>query len=137
MLGSPVTGEARLRHIGVMICASALLAGCAIPPNELEIIHQHPESGLVMVRSPSASAILRVYPEAARLQAVTGDVALICVLNADGDLTLCVVQSEAPAGRGFGEAALKVAPEVRMAPIRPSARMAGMRVLVPIHFKLH
>ena len=69
------------------------------------------------VRKPSPESMTRYYPEEAVDSSVSGRVRLSCTLRITGFLENCIVQSEAPAGMGFGEAALRLAPrEFRMKP---------------------
>lgn len=57
----------------------------------------------------------RFYPREAFMQGIEGRVELACLVEVDGRLN-CEVQSEAPAGHGFGEAALALAHAHTMAP---------------------
>jgi protein TonB len=50
----------------------------------------------------------RFYPREAFMRGVGGEVVLDCEVDTDGRLA-CVVASETPSGRGFGEAALRIA----------------------------
>lgn len=50
----------------------------------------------------------RFYPREAFMRGVAGEVTLDCDVDVDGRLT-CIVVSETPEGRGFGEAALRIA----------------------------
>lgn len=60
----------------------------------------------------------RFYPREAFMQGVAGEVVLDCDVDASGRLS-CEVTSETPAGRGFGEAALRIA---RAHVMRPAMR---------------
>jgi len=53
-----------------------------------------------------------------------GTVVLECEVRTNGSVVDCVIVSEAPAGRGFGEAALQGARQARLSP----RSRAGMRV---------
>lgn len=50
----------------------------------------------------------RFYPRAAFMRGVEGRVTLACLVEVDGRLT-CAIEEEAPAGQGFGDAALALA----------------------------
>lgn len=74
----------------------------------------------------------RFYPREAFMQGVAGQVVLDCDVDVSGRLT-CVVTSETPEGRGFGEAALRIA---RAHVMRPATRNgapapARYRMVVP------
>lgn len=74
----------------------------------------------------------RFYPREAFMQGLAGQVVLECDVDVEGRLT-CVVASETPAGRGFGEAALRIANAHVM---RPATRdgvpaPARYRMVVP------
>jgi len=74
----------------------------------------------------------RFYPREAFMQGVAGQVVLDCDVDVGGRLT-CVVASETPSGRGFGEAALRIASAHVM---RPATRdgaptRARYRMVVP------
>lgn len=60
----------------------------------------------------------RFYPREAFMQGVAGEAVLDCDVDVSGRLT-CVVVSETPEGRGFGEAALRIA---RAHVMRPATR---------------
>lgn len=56
------------------------------------------------------------FPERALRQSVeSGAVTLSCLVQANGHLTQCVVETERPAGAGFGQAALDGARSARLA----------------------
>lgn len=74
----------------------------------------------------------RFYPREAFMQGVAGEVVLDCDVDVGGRLT-CAIASETPAGRGFGEAALRIAGAHVM---RPATRdgaptRARYRMVVP------
>lgn len=64
-------------------------------------------------------------------------VALACGVQAGGALTDCAVQTEEPAGQGYGEGALALASKFRVEPWTADGQpTAGARVLVPIRYEL-
>lgn len=74
----------------------------------------------------------RFYPREAFMQGVAGEVVLACEVDVTGRLT-CVVASETPQGRGFGDAALRIASAHVMRPaMRNGAPAPGRyRMVVP------
>lgn len=53
--------------------------------------------------------LLSFYPVVARTAGISGEPVLICTSTRQGALKDCQLQSETPAGQGFGEAALRLA----------------------------
>jgi protein TonB len=87
------------------------------------------------LRLPTQAEKFAVYPRAALSRRVAGQVAIDCILDADGYLRGCRVSQESPSGMGFGQAALSLAADFRMAPLTPAgATVEGARVSVPISF---
>lgn len=87
------------------------------------------------VRKPSPESMTRYYPEEAVDSSVSGRVRLSCTLRITGFLENCIVQSEAPAGMGFGEAALRLAPrEFRMKPGTVDGKPVEKTVQIPMTF---
>jgi len=84
---------------------------------------------------PDANDAARVYPNAAFLRGVGGQAVMACKLTADGSMADCRLLSEQPAGQGFGEAALKLAPHFKMSATTSDGRsVEGMRVRIPMTF---
>lgn len=64
-----------------------------------------------------------------------GRVVMSCIAGADGRLGGCRIESESPAGVGFGATALAVAYLFRIAPTTADgASVAGGTITIPIHF---
>lgn len=86
---------------------------------------------------PGAAELGAVFPERAIRMEQSGTVRLRCDVEASGAVSGCEVISEAPAGYGFGEAALRLQPFFRMKPTTPDgAAVGGARVEVPVAFRL-
>ena len=89
------------------------------------------------VRMPSADQMERFYPKAAVERELNGSATLRCTVTLEGTLTGCAVQSETPAGVGFGESAVKLSRFFRMSPKTVDGQpVAGAVVTVPIGFRL-
>lgn len=86
------------------------------------------------VRKPSGEAIAEVYPAAAARSGLRGTATLACHVNAEGRLLRCRLNRDLPEGNGFGEAALKLVNQFRMAPTSSGVPVAGGSVRVPVMF---
>lgn len=85
---------------------------------------------------PGAREFDQYYPPRARDRGKEGRVTLDCLVGANGAIA-CVVAHETPAGWGFGDAALKIAPYFRLAPRLEDGRATeGGQVRVDIAFHL-
>jgi TonB family protein len=76
----------------------------------------------------------RLYPDDALKAGVqSGGATLRCSVIHDGALTDCEVQSETPAGLGFGDAALQIASVMKMNPwTGQGTPVDGMKIVLPI-----
>lgn len=66
----------------------------------------------------------------------TAHVVLQCIVNSDRSVDHCAVVSEAPAGHGLGEAALRMAAQIRVSPDSFGPDMVGKRVEIPVDLEL-
>ena len=88
------------------------------------------------VHTPNGNDIARVYPPDARQRRLAGVGLLHCWIKTDGRLRDCEVKSETPPGRGFGDAALKLAPIVLMKPAMREGKPVETEVTMPMRFML-
>ncbi len=64
-------------------------------------------------------------------------VTLVCDVAAGGALSGCGVDREEPAGQGYGQAALALAPKIRVSPWSLEGEATiGAKVRVPLHYQL-
>lgn len=77
----------------------------------------------------------RYYPRRALEMGRQGEVVLDCLVNTAGALA-CAVESETPTGWGFGEAALNIAGDHRMAPATQEGRAVEARYRMVVPFRL-
>ncbi|UAL10717.1 TonB family protein [Caulobacter segnis] len=86
------------------------------------------------LEKPTVEDMSRYYPDHAARHDISGRAMMACDVRADGRLDRCEIRDETPAGEGFGQAALRIAPKFRMIPPDdPNARPA--KVVVPLVFK--
>jgi TonB family protein len=85
---------------------------------------------------PSAQDFQASFPQTAN-GVNTVRVALVCDVTAGGALAGCSVDREEPAGQGYGQGALALAPKFRVSPWSLQGEpTVGARVRVPIRFEL-
>lgn len=80
--------------------------------------------------------LARYYPRRALAREVEGAVTLDCLVSTAGRLS-CNVVSETPNGWGFGEAALRIAADHRMAPAMRDGAATEGRYRMHVPFELH
>jgi len=86
------------------------------------------------IKQPTAGDIFSVFPAAAVAEGIDGKVVIDCEAAIDGSVRNCAVVSEAPAGMGFGAAALSLTPQLRMRPALRGGVPTAARVRIPINF---
>ncbi|HYD89490.1 MAG TPA: hypothetical protein VEA80_18565 [Vitreimonas sp.] len=82
-------------------------------------------------QQPSGADLERHYPFFALFFGVRGRAVLLCVVQRDGSLADCDIESEEPEGWGFGQAAAEITRYFRADP-----RLAGGYVRAPVRFEV-
>ena len=97
-----------------------------------------PASAQQFTTTPTAEDFAREYPPTAREAGLSGNAEIRCRANRDGELTRCRVESETPAGAGFGEAGLRMMQYFRVPPPEPEmGRTASSpSVTIPLSFTI-
>lgn len=85
---------------------------------------------------PDGDKIARFYPERAQREEMEGAVTLTCIVGVDTRLRDCKVASETPLAYGFGEAALALSGDMRMAPAIRQGLPVESLVRVPLAFRM-
>ena len=89
----------------------------------------------VWTQTPSEDDMIAVYPPSALAAQLGGKAVVSCRVTPNGELGGCELVSEDPAGQGFGQAALGLAPTFRMQPQLLSGESAvGRQLNIPIRF---
>ena len=89
------------------------------------------------LEKPTADQVASVYPTLPQWVGLAGRAKLDCTVSVQGVLQNCSVIAEIPAGVGFGQAAMALAPSFRMRPRTvDGAAVGGGEVHIPIHFMM-
>ncbi len=89
------------------------------------------------LRKPDGNALAAVLPQRALETGTSGVAKIRCDVADDGNLVDCAVESETPAGFGFGAAALLLAPNFQMKPRLVDGKpQPGGTVTIPLRFEL-
>lgn len=118
-----------------VLLAFAILTGEPTPPTPPAPapVAQNLITKPTWIRRPTAYEMVDAYPRRAWRQGVSGRSTLVCRIRADGTLTACEAKNETPAGEGFGEAVLKLAPRFQMAPTTDEGgSVEGAVVMIPV-----
>ena len=93
-------------------------------------------SNAVWLDLPSTADFVASFPKAEN-GVNTVRVAMICNVAARGALTGCAVESEQPAGQGYGPSALGLTPKIRVGLLAADGTpLVGAKVRVPLRYEL-
>jgi TonB family protein len=88
-----------------------------------------PVAAQTWVAAPTAADMAAAYPAKAKAEGVGGAANLICTANRSGQMTACDVLGESPRGYGFGDAARRLAGQLKAVGVANNTE-----VKVPITF---
>lgn len=117
--------------LSVIVLAAVLSLGDPTPP---EASSRYAPPGWRV--APTPAQVEKHYPKAASDARVGGKVVLRCQVQISGKLSACAVETENPAGQGFGEAALALAPTIRMSPAVIDGVPTAEWIRLPINFSV-
>lgn len=110
----------------------ALIAGSAAAQDAPQPLVTAP----LWAAKPSETDFEAAYPKRLKRNKVSASVVVTCRIDAAGALQGCKVMTEAPGGKGLGEAALKLIPHFRAKPLDGEGQaVAGRVVDLPIAFQ--
>lgn len=132
LLRDSFRGESmRVRRQAWLAAFMVLAAAAARAEDAAPVIITNPD----WLKRPTAALLQANWPTKALKEGVSGRATIGCVVTAQGTLRSCTVVDEAPAGYGFGQSALLLAPTFLMKPqLRNGAPVDGGQVRFPIRF---
>lgn len=86
------------------------------------------------LKRPTPQDLMAVWPTDALRRGQGGRAKIICVVTLQGALRDCRVESESPAGAGFGAAAIALTPQFLMKPATKDGKPVVSEVGIPITF---
>jgi TonB family protein len=87
------------------------------------------------LKKPTLEEIWQVWPRKAASLGISGHAMIKCAVNLQGLLQACSVASETPPGRGFGRAALGLAPTFLMTPATRNGQPVESEITIPVGFE--
>lgn len=100
--------------------------------NEEPLSMYYSGAGPILFAEPPPHVIQQIYPPGAAAQRIAGRASILCTLRA-GQNASCAVESESPAGWGFGAAGRGAARQLDLT-IESTGMLAGDQVRVPFTF---
>ncbi|CAN5336270.1 hypothetical protein BH11PSE2_BH11PSE2_06170 [soil metagenome] len=117
-----------------MLVAAAVLLCAGMPLSVAAQTEAPYDVAADWLHTPTAEDIAAATPTASIKEGLDGRAVLRCIASVEGALKNCVVLSESPAGKGFGGAALTLAPRFQVRPAQKAGRPVESLVNVPIVF---
>lgn len=111
-----------------LVVTVTLLASPALAQNGAQVTAQG------WLRELEPADVYDVYPPLPLAQRISGQVSLMCVIAAEGNHA-CELESETPAGFGFGAAALRLSQTFAFSPRREAGVAVDSAARVPVLFE--
>ncbi len=92
------------------------------------------ETAAGWLRGPTPEDLLTVWPRDAYKKGYGGKAVIACQVSVQGGLRECAVESESPAGAGFGSAAIALSPQFVMKPATRDGQPVVGAVRIPVIF---
>jgi TonB family protein len=89
-----------------------------------------------VVNVPTNDQMQREYPRVALAMSLPGSATMTCASEPDGHLDECRVDSESPAGLGFGAAVLRLAAYFSIKPATFDGHPVKSQITIPIRFQM-
>jgi protein TonB len=122
--------EPPMNRLVLAVCAAGLFTGSCASEATVEAISQPRWAE----RGPGVRDYLTVYPQDAYRRSIEGRASLICLILPDRTLD-CRVESESPAGLGFGAAAMTLSRAYVVRGAKEDPHLApGSQIHVPFKF---
>jgi TonB family protein len=112
-----------------LILAMMLVAGSAGAAETVDL-----DTPPDWIKKPSYEDLNAVWPAKAMRNGISGKATILCQITLQGLLEACAVDSETPAGEGFGAAALLLAPSFVLKPGTKDGKPVSTKVGIPIAF---
>jgi TonB family protein len=106
-----------------------IAAGCVLAASRQADAQDAPAAWL---KKPTSEDLIGVWPPSAAQSGTGGQATISCIVTLQGTLRNCVVVSETPAGSGFGQAGLVLAPQFLMKPATKDGKPVESMVNIPI-----
>jgi len=135
-----LVSEEGLRSVVARASATYCGAHPCLAPGDVERVWRTSPANLgrldnpQWVSAPEEDDLQAARPPVAQILNLTGAVRLACRLDTEGDLNGCAVEEEAPAGSGFGAAALSLTDAYRLNPLQVQQGISRRAVTVRIGF---
>lgn len=118
----------KIRQLPVILSVAPLLAAAMVATAGAQ------DRAADWVRRPTSDDLLAVWPAKALQEGYGGNATLACIVTLQGVLRDCRVESETPAGGGFGSAALILSRQFSMRPAMKDGAPVESQVRIPINF---
>ena len=122
-----------MRNLGMAALAAVCAGLCGHAAAQSSSVVKTPPEWL---KKPTGGDLVKLYPPEALQKTKSGQAVIHCMVNVQGTLHGCVVINEAPAGMGFGAAAVKMTRTMSMKPATENGKPVESDFTFPIKFSV-